>query len=441
MKVTFIMPSVGRRMGQRKYIRTWQMEPLPIAALAALTPASVEREFFDDRFDEIDFNTDTDLVAMTTETYTARRAYEISKRFRDRGVKVVMGGFHASMMPEETLRYADAIVRGEAENVWPLLLADAQAGQLKREYRDTARPSLVGIQPDRTIYAGRDYLDIGLIETGRGCPFSCDFCTIAPFYDSSYTSRPVEEVIRDIRSHPRKLYFFVDDNIASNRKRAKELFRALIPLKIKWVSQGSIHMGEDPELLSLMYKSGCVGVLIGFESLDTATLKEMNKEINIKIDRDRAIASIHAAGIKIYATFVFGYDNDTYDAFERTSAFVQKQGFFIAAFNHMVPFPGTPLYRRLLKEGRLLNEEWWLDHRSTFGSVVFQPKHFTPEELTRLSYRFRSEFYSLTSIAKRLTMFRVNWAAPILYLMVNLMSKMDVSGRQGLPMGHGWPIE
>lgn len=442
MKVTFIMPSIGRKNENQKYVRTWQMEPLPIGALSALTPANVEKEFFDDRFNEVDYSTRTDLVAITVETYTARRAYEIARRFRDRGIKVIMGGFHPTLFPDEVMQYADSIVIGEAEDIWAGILKDAEEGTLQKMYKAEKRPSLEKRFPDRQIFKGRNYLNVGLVETGRGCPFNCDFCTVCKFFQNTYTPRPVEDVVAEIKRHPYKYYFFVDDNIASDPEHAKKLFRALIPLKIKWLSQGSINMSKDPEMLDLMKKSGCLGVLIGFESLDEATLKNMKKGVNIDIDLDEAIRKIHAQGIRIYATFVFGYDNQEIGVFKQTYDFAMKHRFFITAFNHLVPFPGSQLYNRLKEEGRLVADNYWLDHNYTFGDVIFRPKNFGTEELTELCYQHRKKFYTVKSIFHRLFSgpnFN-SFEDPFAYLLVNVLSRIDVSKRQGLPMGKGEPF-
>lgn len=441
MKVTFIMPSIGRKSLKQKYLRTWQMEPLPIGALSALTPPHVDKEFFDDRFNEIDYNTKTDLVAITVETYTARRSYEIAKRFRDRGIPVIMGGFHPTLNPDEVLEHADSICIGEADELWAGILADAEKGKLKKRYQAKQRPQLKGFFPDREIFKGRSYLKVGLVETGRGCPYGCDFCTICQFYNQSYFYRPIEDVVTEIKRHRYPYYFFVDDNIASDTAHAKELFRALIPLKIRWFSQGSINMAADPEMLDLMKKSGCMGILIGFEALDAETLKTMKKGVNVKVDLDSAIQKIHDAGLKIYATFVFGYDNQTIGVFDETFAFAMKHKFFITAFNHLVPFPGSGLYARLKKEKALIKDRFWLDHDYTFGDVIFKPKNFTPEELTELCYGHRRKFYTWTSIFRRLFA-RPNWVGfvdPFGYLLVNWLSRVDVGKRQGLPMGLGEP--
>ncbi|CAB1056353.1 BchE/P-methylase family protein [Olavius sp. associated proteobacterium Delta 1] len=442
MKITFIMPSIGKKADVKKYIKTWQMEPLSIAVLAALTPDHIERKFFDDRLEKIDYQTETDLVAITVETYTARRAYEISKKFRDRGIQVIMGGFHPSLNPDEAQQYADSILIGEAEGLWQEVIQDASDSSLKKIYQAEKRPILDNLFPDRSIYAAKKYLDIGLVETGRGCRFQCDFCTICEFFQQSYTPRPIPDIIKEIRGLNSRFYFFVDDNIVADISRTKELLAALIPLKIRWFSQGSINMAKDPELLSLLKASGCEGVLIGFESLNKQTLANMNKAVNIKADLDDSIKRIHDAGIRIYATFIFGYPNDTFETFEETYRYALKHKFFITAFNHVVPFPGSMLYRKLKAYGSLLNEKYWLDHSYCFGDVAYTPHSFTPSELSQLCYRYRKKFFSLPSILTRLFS-KANFSsfkAPFLYLLVNLLSRADVGKRQGLPIGMGEKI-
>lgn len=437
------MPSIGRKEGDTGYIKTWQMEPLPIASLSAMTPACWEKKFFDDRLEEIDYETWTDLVAITVETYTARRSYEISRLFREKNanpdIKIVMGGFHPTLVESEVLQFADAIVSGDGENVWPNLLEDFENNNLKQIYKAN-QSRIVPVTPDRSILKEKKYLKISLVETGRGCRFNCDFCTICEFYNHQYTMRPIEDVVNEIRSLGTRTFFFVDDNIVVDRAHAKELFRALIPLKIRWFSQGSIDMSSDPELLHLMKQSGCAGILIGFESLDPETLKKMNKRVNLLRDRDRAIYEIHRAGLRIYSTFIFGYDSDTKETFQEAFDFVMRHRFFLGAFNHVVPFPGTKLYERLKAENRLLDDTWWLNHSYTFGKVGFQPVHFTPDELTDLCFTFRKKFYSYGSIAKRF-LEPVNIQNPWAYLFINAISRRDISRRQGLTLGKGTDIQ
>ncbi|MGH8046322.1 MAG: B12-binding domain-containing radical SAM protein, partial [Chthoniobacterales bacterium] len=237
MRVTIVHPCIGRRRGQA-YIRTWQMESLPAATLAGLTPPDIELKFYDDRMEVVPFDEPTDLVAISVETYTAKRAYQIASEYRRRGVPVVMGGFHASLCPDEVARYAEAVVIGEAEKLWPQVLDDARYGKLEKFYRSSDRPSLLGLKPDRSIFRGKRYLSIGLVEAGRGCHFKCDFCAVQTIFNSTQTRRPIDEILAELRALKRtkKLFFFVDDNITSNLVQAKAFLRELIPLGIRWVS-------------------------------------------------------------------------------------------------------------------------------------------------------------------------------------------------------------
>src|SRR5258707_744102 len=365
MKLTIIHPCIGRKSGQ-KYIRTWQMEALPAATLAGLTPKNVQVRFYDDRMESIPFDEPADLVAISVETYTAKRAYQIASEYRKRRVPVVMGGFHATLCPDEVARHAEAVVCGEAELLWPRVLDDARHGQLEKFYRQVERPSLATLKPDRSIFRGKRYLSIGLVEAGRGCHFKCEFCAVQTVFESTQTRRPTDGILAELVAlkHEKKLFFFVDDNITSNLAQAKEFFRALIPLGVRWVSQSSINAAHDEEFLELLARSGCQGVLIGFESLNPENLRDMNKSFNtMRGGFEKALANLRRHRIRVYGTFIFGYDRDTPESFAATVAFSTEHALYIAAFNHLTPFPGTPLYRRLEHEGRLLYESWWLDDR------------------------------------------------------------------------------
>jgi radical SAM superfamily enzyme YgiQ (UPF0313 family) len=439
MRLTIIHPCVGRKQGQ-KYIRTWQMEPLPAATIAGLTPRDVDVRFYDDRMEQIPFDEKTDLVAISVETYTARRAYQIASEYRRRNVRVVMGGFHASLCPDEVARYAEAVVVGEAEALWPRIIDDARHGRLEKYYRAEGRNSLSDLRPDRSIFAGKRYLPIGLVEAGRGCHFKCEFCAVQTVFEASQTRRPIDQILAEVRAlkDSRKLFFFVDDNITSNLRQAKEFFRALIPLGIRWVSQASINAAHDEEFLDLLVRSGCQGVLIGFESLNPANLESMNKRFNTaKGGFEVALANLRRHRIRIYGTFIFGYDGDTPDSFAPTVEFAQRHGFYIAAFNHLTPFPGTPLYHRLEKEGRLLYDAWWLDERYSYNRIPFQPAGMAPDELQRACLSARREFYGWKSIVSR-GFDEVNRSNGFMwrnFYLINSMHRQDVSLRDHYPLG------
>lgn len=441
MNISLIMPGVGRKPGER-YVNSWNMQPLGLASLAAVTPPDVGIRFVDDRCESISYDEPTDAVGINVETYSARRAYAIAAQFRRRGIPVIMGGFHPTLMPEEVARYGDAIVEGQAETLWPRIILDLKEGRLQPRYQADNGPLPPGIHPRRDLFAGRKYQPITLIETGRGCRFACDFCSVSQFTRQTVWSRPIEDVLEEVQAAAHRDIFFIDDNIVVDRERAKRLFAALRPMGIRWVSQGSIDMAGDPELLSLMAQSGCRGILVGFESLSTATLAAMGKSWNRAVrDYEEAIKRLRDAGIAIYATFVFGYDTDGADALDKTVEFAIRQRFFMAAFNHLVPFPGTPLYRRLKQAGRLRVDPWWLDPCFRFGDVPFHPKNMSAEELAQRCYQARSDFYRFSSILTRACDLRSNCnglRSAATYLGVNLFSGRETRKRQGLPLGEGF---
>jgi len=423
----------------KKYIRTWQMEPLPAANLAALAPEDVDVRFYDDRMEPIPFDEPTDLVAISVETYTARRAYQIASEYRSRGVPVVMGGYHATLCPDEVRAHCESLVIGDAESTFGRLIDDYRHGRPEETYRGTA--SLEGsVRPSRWIYKGRDYLPIHLIEFARGCSLRCEFCAVQSFHGATHAVHDFDSVLAQVEEVRRsgRMIFFVDDNMTCNMPAAKEFMKALIPMKVRWVSQTAIHVAHDEEALELMKRSGCQGVLVGLESLDASTLRTMNKGFNLmKGGAAKAIANLHRFGLRTYGTFVFGYDEDTAESIRETVRFARDQALFIAAFNHITPFPGTPLYTRLAAEGRLLHDAWWIDPRYRYNQVPFRPKRMAPQELARLCLEARREFYSWGSIAAR-ARHPVHYRNPRMlgaFLVANALHQRDVSGRNGLPMG------
>lgn len=438
MKLTLIYPCMGRRPG-KSYVRSWQMEPLPAAQIAGLTPRGIGISFWDDRMEEIPYDEPTDLAAITVETYTAKRAYQIATEYRRRGVPVVMGGFHPTLVPEEVVDYAESVVVGEAEGSWPQLLADFQKGAMKRVYKAESRPDISQTMPDRSIFGRKRYLPFKLVEAGRGCTQRCEFCAIQTGFGATQTMRSpkvIAEEIAELSKKGKDLYFFVDDNIIAHLDKAKELFEALIPLRIRWVSQATINMTHDRELLSLMKRSGCLGVLIGFESLDEGNLKTMKKGFNTaRGGAAEAVKRLHEHGLLLYATFVFGYDNDTIESFQRTVQFAIDHKIFMMAFNHCTPFPGTALYDRLKEEGRLLYDKWWLDDRYKYGQVPYRTK-LPPEVIQRECVRARKAFYGPGSILKRLCSTNTpDFEMLRNYLFINGLLRREATQREDYPLG------
>ena len=437
MTILFVQPAVGHKGGGATYPKTWIMEPLSLAVMSALTPKGIDRLFMDDRLDEVDYSARPDIVAMPVECYTAARSYEIADRFRAQGAKVLLGGFHATMNPDEAAAHADAVVCGDAETTWAGILADLRAGSLRRRY--FGQGGVFCPIPDRSLYRGRRYGPLNLVETSRGCTFNCEFCSVQKFFGRRYTPRPLDEVMAEVESLDKNIVFFVDDNLAMDVPRLKELCRRMEPTRKRWVGQLSIHSAKDDELLALMARSGCAGVLIGFESLDATTLAAMGKRVNTaNSDYAAAIENLRRHHLSIYATFVFGYDGDTHETFRRTYDFAMESRFFFAAFNHLVPFPGTDVYARFVREGRMLHEKWWLDKSVHFGDVVFRPRNFTPDELAATCAKYRLKFYSLPSILKRGLDFRANTHGllkALYFFASNLTQEKEVLRRKGLPNG------
>jgi len=446
MNLTIIHPSIGKHKGQKDYIRTWQMEPLGAATISSLTPEEHRISFFDDRVEQINYDHPTDLVAISIETYTAKRAYQIASEYRKRNIPVVMGGFHASLCPEEVSQYAESVIVGEAEANWHEVIKDAEIKTLKPYYHSLTRPSLESLMPDRSIFEGKNYVPISLVEASRGCEFQCEFCAIQSVFNNSQTRRPHQNVIDELEKiGSKKLIFFVDDNITSNLKAAKEFLRELIPYNYKWVSQMSINAAHDEEFLDLLYRAGCQAVLIGFESLNPENLRKMNKGFNMMGGGyEKALANLRKYNIRLYITFVFGYDGDTSESFSESVDFALRHKFYIAAFNHLTPFPGTPLYERLEKQNRLLYDQWWLDSTYSYNKIPFQPLNFEPEELENGCVQARADFYTMKSIWDR-GLDKVNNKGAYMwmqYYLINFGIRREIFSRDHLPLGdNNWQGE
>jgi radical SAM superfamily enzyme YgiQ (UPF0313 family) len=436
--VTLIHPCLGRRTGERHGLRTWEMQPLWAAALAALTPRDVELRFHDDRLDKIPFDEPTDLAAISVESYTARRAYQIASEYRRRGVPVAMGGIHATLCPDEVADYAECVVVGEAERTWPQLVDDLRRGRLEKFYRPGVGAPLQGLQYDRRIFVGKRYLPIKLIEFGRGCRLTCEFCSVQSAFQNTYRQRPLDETVAEVAATDAggsraKLIFFVDDNLACEPDRLKEFLRALIPLKVHWVGQAGINVARDPELLHLIVRSGCRCLLVGFESLQPANLRELSKSVNEAHGGvEQAVNELRRFRVPVYGTFLFGCDADTHESFPQTVEFCVAHGFLLAAFAHLTPFPGTPLYRRLAGEHRLLHETWWLDPGCAYNTVAFQPRRLGPEELRCECLAARRAFYSWPSMLRRGARAGLQQGT---FWTVNLLHRAEVGLRDGHPMG------
>lgn len=442
MRIALIKPNIGRK-GQALYVDEARMEPLQLGVLAALTPQDIDVVLYDDRMEEIPFDEPTDLAAITVETYTARRAYEISAEYGKRGVPVIMGGMHVKLIPDEVKEHCDSIMIGDAEDKWAEMIEDIREGSLKKEYicGEVAVPQK-GIMARRDIFEGKGYLPITLLQFSRGCRFSCRYCATSVYFKKSHHCRRVEEVIKEIKSQKRKDLFFVDDNIVADKEKAKELFRALIPLKVRWVSQASIDMLEDKELMELMVRSGCMGNVIGFESIREVSIKGMGKDVNKAYVSDKyskAIEELRSYGLQTWAAFTVGHDADTVESIRETCEFAIKSKFCFAAYNILMPYPGTPLYEELKSQDRLLYDgKWWLHCDYRFNHAAFVPKNMTPDELTEVSFFCRKKTNSIAAIIYRAFEFRTNMRNPLRfmeYCLYNPLFRKETFKKQDMSLG------
>ena len=372
---------------------------LTLPYLAALTPPSWSITIADDNYGEVDLASSVDLVGISVSTMGAVRAYELADVFRARGVPVVLGGWHATLLPDEAAAHADAVVVGEADDTWATLLDDFARGALAPRYVSRNDTDLAHFPKiDRSLLEGRRYIVRNLVQATRGCPYRCSFCSVSTV-NPKYRRRPVDDVAAEIAAMRGRALFFIDDNVFVHREYTRDLFRALAPLRKKWIGEVSIDIAEDPELLDLAAASGLIGVLVGFESVLPASLQEMNKHRTNHVDRYRAqIRALHQRGVGVLGMFTFGFDHDTADVFERTLAFCDETDIFGASFGILTPFPGTPAYYKLEAEGRLSNRDWRL---YDLQHLVFDLPGWTPESLRAAVQNVERRFYSPTAFARR----------------------------------------
>ncbi len=390
--------------------------PLNLCMIAAYTPDNIEVSISDECVSPIDFDKEADLVGITSLTTTAPRAYEIAHAFRERGVRVVMGGIHVSTLPDEALQHCDSVVIGEAEGLWEQVIQDFRRGRLKRRYRNETFVDLRGLPPPRRdLLNPADYVTINTVQTARGCPYNCNFCSVKLFNGGRFRFRPVEDVIAEIESLHSRNVFFVDDTILTLRERTRELLNALTPLKVRWGSQSTILIAQDDELLEMAAQSGCLGFAIGFESFSPNTLDEMGKNINKPQYFHNLIKKIKSYGMIVWGSFVLGFDRDDEKGIRYTLELAQNSKLDFACFNFLTPLPGTEVYHKLITEKRLTDSHWG-DYN--MANLVFKPARMSGETLELEMKNAWLDFYSLKTICKRLG-FRWKKFHPFIWL-INL---------------------
>ena len=438
MKILLISPERKRKKEEAFLFR---LSFLNLPYVAAVTRPDVEVKIVDEAFQKVDFDEKVDLVGITAQTPVVPRAYEIAGEFKKRGVPVVMGGVHASMLPEEALQHVDAVLVGEAEEVWPDLIEDLRKGQLKRIYQgngfvDSSKLPL----PRRELLNEKFYFPLKLLETTRGCPHRCDFCGVSKFFGFRYRNRPISEIERELETlfkegqvmNPvlrkilslfskdlpyflkRRLLYIIDSDVASNKRFCLELLSLLRKFDLRWWGHAPVSVAFEQKLLEGFSQSGCIALNIGFESFSTKNLQTMGKGFNQPSRYAEAVKRIHDQGIGIMGTFIVGLDDDDPGVFQRIIDFCINEKLDWALTFIMSPYPGTDSFKRLEKEGRIFCRDW---EKYDSLNAVYQPLLMSPEELEKGMRKIWKEVFSLNSIYKRIL--KRPWIHPLFYLGMN----------------------
>lgn len=432
MRIAFIQPALSA------YRPSSALPPLAFGILARLTPPEHQVRLFDENVEDLDENWPCDCAALSVSTFSAKRAYAIASKFRAKGVKVIMGGVHPTLLPSEALAHCDSVASGDAEEVWPRVLGDLAAGSLKRIYKSDPSCSQTGVKPVRAIYNGKRYSRLAPIQFGRGCHFNCDFCCVRALYGTSVRHRPVSDVLGEVAEIGNRVLFFVDDNLFSYGEAFHELLEGLTRFGARWVGQISVNAAYDSALVKAIHASGCCALFIGFETLTEANLRRMNKPQNTRDGYRGAIRLLQKNGIMVCGSFLFGYDDDRAGCVNAALEFACQNRMALAHFNPLFPAPATPLYRRLLDEGRLLNPQWWNSENFRYGDLPFAPKEMSRREIEEGCFVARRKFNSLASILRRAFGRRANWY-PLwhlwLFLYANFFSRREILSKQGAALG------
>jgi len=397
-----------------------------LATVAALTPPEDRIRIIDESVEEINLDEKPDLVGIAVQAPTSPYVYELAAMFRNKGIPVVLGGVHVSLNPEEAQSYADSIVIGEAELSWPQLLQDFKREKLKKRYTADGLADLdKSPRPRRDLLQNENYLLPHVVQASKGCPYGCEFCSLHCYVGHSPRFRKIESVVKEIQTIPGDTILFADDNIYADKEYTEVLFQSLLPLKKRWVAESTWHVAYDEDVLDLAKESGCAGLFVGFDSINQQRMmKKVPDSDNTEKIYINAIRKIQEKGIAVVAAFVFGLDNDDLSVFERSLQVAIKGGTNLVNFSTLVPYPGTPIYQRLKKEGRIFEENV---SKYISPNVCFEPKLMTAEELYEGTIWAQREFYSLSNIVKISfkAAQRLGWAIALLTLKLNLAQKRN----------------
>ncbi len=402
MKIVLILPYDSTyRFRDGSFTRSILYPPLTLTLLAALVPEELNAvvRIVDEGVEELPEDLDADIVGISACTATAPRAYFLADKIRAGGIPVVLGGVHPTVLPQEAAEHADCVVIGFAEKSWPRLLRDFQKGQLRKYYDDQPETYLAGLpHPRRDLLKKDRYLTTQTIMATRGCPNTCHFCAVPVARRLRYYKRPVEEVVREMRSMEGGPFIFLDPSPTEDLHYTKSLYEAMIPLQVKWVGLSTVKIAENDELLSLAVRSGCRGLLMGFETISQASLRRMSKGFNQVKKYQTLVRKLHDYGIGVMACIILGFDEDDPSVFERTLEFVNKVKIDLVRYTIFTPFPGTAVYQELTAGGRILHHDW---DKYDYEHAVFQPARMTPEQLQNGLSWLWTHTYSLKSIMRR----------------------------------------
>ena len=408
MELLIIQPTHYYSPSDRRLHKTKKraLMPFTLPYLAALTPKEWNVTLIDEQLEDINFNAKVDAVAITTWTINSLRAYEVADRFRERGIPVIMGGPHIFFHVEEALQHSDAVCVGEGEDVWKKMLNDCASGILKEVYRSEDFHNLEDLPFPRydLVRNSRRYglVKTYSVQTSRGCPFKCEFCSERYYLGTSYRYRPVEDVVEEIRKIGARYVFFADSNFAGKVSHTIELMEALIPLKVRWSTPWSAYLCKNSKLMDLAKRSGLLHVNIGMESIDVKTLRNMNKRANNVQEYKEILENLRKRGISYSLNFIFGWDTEKPSIFNATLQFLMDNKVPVAYFNILTPHKGTALYNRMKEEGRIIN----IDDIGRWPGIkcYIKPAYCALEELEDYVKWMYKRFYSVTSILKRLTL-------------------------------------
>jgi len=396
----------------RDFIQPWYTPNLGLLTVAALTPTEATFDYIDEQFQHIDFNKAYDIIAISVMTQQANRAYLIGDKFRQKGQFVIMGGIHPTLLPDEAIEHSDSIIMGEAELLWPEFIRDFSSGNPKKIYRTDELAQLryspiprYDLLKEKYTKRRPEYFSMVPLQVTRGCPHDCYYCVASNIFGKKYRTKEIQQIVNEItfikQFLPNYVLMFADDNLFAKKHFARRLMEAITPLNIKWLCQSDISIGKSDELLRLARKAGCIGMLIGLESLSTKTLEKVNKnkwKSRHIASYEKYIHNIQQKGIIVYAAFIFGFDGDSVDVFEETRDFMLRNN-ILGQFTILTPLPGTRLRDQLRKQERLLCPSQW--DMYTFFDVTYKPTNISTKELEDNLIWLYQQIYNMGAHVKR----------------------------------------